>query len=304
LASPPQEAPAPDSPVPGPQEEEQEPGRDASSQPSPDIPEPETPDDIAPPEEKVPVTYSPSGDAPSLYRSHTIPPRRKVKHLWIALVVTICVLISFAAAVFKLGGADWLSDQGVSLPSLRLGGGMDNGHTQATGGNTHAGVVPLNTPVVIDGVKITVHSVALGPISKVDPFGRETQSEQNYLSLNVSLENVSQHPLYLLHTWENSSIRDKQDRILRPAFPSRFAIDTIVGTLGATELKPAQRLVDAIVFDAPNPGATEFVLTSNPGFWRSNEGANHVPASESTFEVSFRREDIRAPGPAAEETQP
>jgi hypothetical protein len=151
---------------------------------------------------------------------------------------------------------------------------------------------------VIDGVRITLRNIRIGRIDRIDPAGNLRPTDKDYLLIDLDLHNTSASQSVFLHgTWDQSRLTDDRQNTYRPAFPSRFSVDQIVGTISAAELKPGQSLSDVVIFEQPVDAVEQFTLFSDPGFWKKT-GEGYTAISRSVVKMSFRRGDIQTAPPA------
>jgi hypothetical protein len=201
----------------------------------------------------------------------------------IVLVGSGCFLLGLLAMFFIVRAPDHRG-----ADAAKLAGESEDAVAGAASQGERLEAVPVGTPTVVDDVEIVVDKVELRRVTKIDPLGNKSLSDQPFLVVNVSLRNqLADRSVYLLHTWEQAKLIDEKQNSARPVFPGRFSLDQVEGLQTKGDMAPGERLQDIIVFDAPAEGATTFTLLSDPGFWKKTERGNFIPVSRATFRVAF-----------------
>jgi len=152
----------------------------------------------------------------------------------------------------------------------------------------------LGEAVVIDEIKITFRGSRFANIEKKSMFGDSTtRSGKQYLIMDVYLENTSPGKIiYLQNIWEKTKITDDFGNIEGTLYSDRFMSESIVGFIGAAKMKPGESSLDMIIFDLPVDTAKQFIVQSDPGFWRSTGEDRVSQLSNSSFIVKFSRSEI------------
>jgi len=244
----------------------------------------------------------------SMYSPEASPPHRHRGKRWAFVTVSLLVAIITIAVLTQLRfvhiftrSTPSLSKQAPSAGVATAPGTSPPPVAPATaGGETSAGEARrLSAAQVIDDILITVHGATVRPVQRVNHVGNSVYTESPYLVLDVSLKNMSRdRSVFMLHTWDQATLTDNRDRVQRPAFPARYAVDRILGTLGATELKPGQEVQDVVVFEEPPPDAESFKLEVDPGFWKETPGQGYTPISHASLELAFDRNQLTAALPS------
>lgn len=157
-----------------------------------------------------------------------------------------------------------------------------------------SGGAALGEMIDMGAVRVRVSGARIGTVLRVTPLGETRETERPFLSLAIELSNPSRtESVFLLHAWEQAVLIDEDGRSYQPAFPTRYAVDRVVGTLEATELKPGQSMTDKLVFDVPSAESERFRLRAAPGFWRKTTSGAHTAISTEPLEVAFSRGEIQ-----------
>jgi len=154
--------------------------------------------------------------------------------------------------------------------------------------------VPLGSAIVIDEVRITVRGVRLDHIEKRSMFGDISRSDDRYLIVNLELQNTSPgRIIYLQQIWEHTKLVDNFDNIEGAKFSDGFMMESIVGYIGSTKLKPGDKENDMMIFDLPVDAAQSFRIECDPRFWKSTGEDTVRELSDESFKIEFTRNQIR-----------
>ena len=169
-----------------------------------------------------------------------------------------------------------------------------------------AAAAPVNAArigesMVVDGVRIRVDAVSVGPVVIHDILGKTLTPDRSYLVVDLTLENTRpDRPVFLKQPWEMATLTDNLDNNVYVIYQQRLGLDRIDGSLRSTELLPGAPARDRIVFDLPVAEAEDFVILSDPGFYTGTERGHYEPISRDSLRIRFRRDEIAAaPTPPA-----
>ena len=149
--------------------------------------------------------------------------------------------------------------------------------------------------VVIDDIKITIQGARIGYIEKRSLFGDSVRkSDTQYLLVDLTLENMSIGKIiYLQNIWEKTKLIDEFDNIEGTKFSDDIMTESITGFIGSAKIKPHEKLQDTIIFDLPVDAAKQFIIESDPGFWKSVGEDRVRQLSDSSFKIKFTRDQIK-----------
>ena len=124
-------------------------------------------------------------------------------------------------------------------------------------------------------------------------FGDVSRSDDRYLIVDLELRNTSPgRIIYLQQIWEHTKLFDNFDNIEGAKFSDGFLMESIIGYIGSTKLKPGEKENDMIIFDLPVDAAQSFRIECDPRFWKSTGEDTVRELSASSFKVEFMRNQI------------
>lgn len=160
--------------------------------------------------------------------------------------------------------------------------------------------IPIGGSATVDVVRVTFDGVRQGHITIRDALSRASSPTQEFLLVDVRLENLRPDTsLFLKQPWEDARCLDDTDRVTEIVPQQRTRLDHVVGTLGSAELEPGIPLRDRLVFELPAPDASQFRITTDPGFYMAAEDGSHQQVSASPLALTFPRSAITRVNPAA-----
>ncbi|MDC0088050.1 hypothetical protein OAI07_00750 [Akkermansiaceae bacterium] len=155
----------------------------------------------------------------------------------------------------------------------------------------HLPVIKLGDSVVIDGINITLNSCRLGGIiedKKSDSYISYKIPEGDFIQIKVTFENVSERKLVTIQdVWGETKLMDDADNFYRNKDMDDLK-NQVTGILGSVRIKPGEKLVDTLFFEAPLKGWVKLKVESNPNFYRSTGDGliQHLSDESFTFEIT------------------
>ena len=152
----------------------------------------------------------------------------------------------------------------------------------------------LGEPIEVDGIFISLSNPRIGHVKEIDINGEEKELPQEYLLVDVLLENKNPSQSVHIHqAWKNTKLIDDTGIIYRTAFVQRFSLDEISGTLTSVTLQPTKKIEDMIIFERPENLDSNFTIHSDPGFWLQSLNGGIRPLSKDLFRITVPAGAIR-----------
>jgi hypothetical protein len=151
--------------------------------------------------------------------------------------------------------------------------------------------ISIGDSIDIDDVKLTVRGVQIDNIRKKPLFGgTSTPSENKYLIIDISLQNVSPGKIIEAGSWTDATIKDNFDNFERA---ESFFLD-VEGCFRGS-LMPGKIEYCMIIFKLPLANAEAFTVKVSPSFYRKDESGSMVQSISSSqkLKIMFTRAQIR-----------
>lgn len=151
----------------------------------------------------------------------------------------------------------------------------------------------MDDEIIVDDVGVRIQRVSIGPVTEVSMLGKEQDSTDRYLIIDVHLVNRSvDRDLVIQQAWKDARLVDDRGRRLRTAFNEPSMIDEVKGMLMDKTLKPGEEADDKMVFEWNGYDSRSFTLSVDPGFRKPTSGENSVQISMQSFSVEIPRDRI------------
>lgn len=187
----------------------------------------------------------------------------------------------------------WRGGAAADPAAVDAGAGMVSGVTEPE--------VRMGEPVVIDDVEVTLLAARVGPVEVMDLLGKQYFTPDPFLTLELSLHNLSTAEVVLAQTWHDSRLLDERGRRLPRAFADNARLEAPVGALDEEAVKPGATVTDRVVFAWAETDAASMTFVSDPGFRRLLPSGASRQISLARFRLSFDRAEVQvaADSPAA-----
>ena len=152
----------------------------------------------------------------------------------------------------------------------------------------------LGEPIEVDGISISLSNPRIGQVEEIDINGDRKKLTQDYLLIDVQLENNNpSQPVHIHQAWKNTKLTDENGIVYRTAFVQRFSLDEISGTITSLTLQPTKKAEDMIIFELPDNLNMNYTIHSDPGFWLQSPNGGIRPLSKNSFRITVPSGAIR-----------
>ena len=151
----------------------------------------------------------------------------------------------------------------------------------------------LGRSMEMDGIELQALGVRVAPVEMVSLSGLVSTTAQHYLIVDVRITNRSNdQDVYVFRTWRDAKLTDENSRAYPQAFTDSIGLGEVLGVANGVDLTTGLEVEDRVIFEWEDRGATGFVVTADPVFWRRSGEENFVPIVRRSVTITFSRNEI------------
>lgn len=155
--------------------------------------------------------------------------------------------------------------------------------------------VDLDRPFKIDGIEILITELRIGELQKVDEeYSFTSVPKGEFLLATIHLKNITEGKIIRIqNAWGDTTVTDNFENVYEGPSAVSFSVSSIKGAISSKELRPGDSVTDLLIIAPPLENATDFVLHSDPNFYRSVGNNMLRQLSSESFRMRFSRTEIQ-----------